>query len=620
MAINRFTQAAPFEAINTYVPLPFEELAMAGAAKQQQYDIAGGIEDQLLADAGQQYGLSQIRDLQTGEGLPWEDAAKVQEMNNYFNQEVTKLSESIPDKGDPMFMRGLQKLRREYQQQMSPQGVYGTAKHNIAARDEINKMIQENEQVADQPWLLNELARQYRNISSSGTMGSIQTGFAIGDKVNRAEEADKIISGINSELVSLYGGRYGDLIKSGKKEEISEDKIRMAARNLLPSTSVIASLQEEMEMRNDILKRQGYSTEEANKLSTDKFNEEYNRIEDGLVAKYRGSSGSMTAKESQMAINAHKKTLEAQGGASTSTMTINTTKIEDAVKKAKRYISKNKFWNEDGSFKKEFAKGDVIDLGGFEGMKVSSTFTVPTGQEEASSVRYGEFIDAIRISYPETSDLSDKETFEKWVNHVDKNIVKQTIRYNITNKDENAYIKDLFTSNLKSSNVEIVGGETTGDPDGKKNYIKELGYKDDAEFKKVILNKNIILGYDIQNGKITMEVPTGNNKGTKTIRFDGDNETKVTLDLLKTIDDTFNNSRKQDEFFLPLEDGRVIHVDISGIRNIVDEKSDRKTKIRYLNEKGEPINDWQPMVDEDIGYGTMNPLYDAITRSLQGNE
>jgi len=51
MAINRFDQPAQAHFLNTYVPIPFEQIAQAGAQKQQEYNIGQAAIDNMVDEA-----------------------------------------------------------------------------------------------------------------------------------------------------------------------------------------------------------------------------------------------------------------------------------------------------------------------------------------------------------------------------------------------------------------------------------------------------------------------------------------------------------------------------------------------------------------------------------------
>ena len=51
MAVNRYDQPIDSQFINTYVPIPFEQMLQAGAMKQQRYDQSAAAIDQSIANA-----------------------------------------------------------------------------------------------------------------------------------------------------------------------------------------------------------------------------------------------------------------------------------------------------------------------------------------------------------------------------------------------------------------------------------------------------------------------------------------------------------------------------------------------------------------------------------------
>ena len=69
MAINRYDTPARSEFINTYVPIPFEQMVAAGQVQQQRYDQAAAALDQKLADAANLKAIPNSVDYQYIQGV-----------------------------------------------------------------------------------------------------------------------------------------------------------------------------------------------------------------------------------------------------------------------------------------------------------------------------------------------------------------------------------------------------------------------------------------------------------------------------------------------------------------------------------------------------------------------
>ncbi len=104
MAINKYDQPAQAQFINTYVPIPFEEMLAAGKAKQDRYDKASGAVDSAIAATEQitaipfshdeirakQYAdtMRSIRDEYATKDLS--DPFVLREMSNKLNSSINK--------------------------------------------------------------------------------------------------------------------------------------------------------------------------------------------------------------------------------------------------------------------------------------------------------------------------------------------------------------------------------------------------------------------------------------------------------------------------------------------------------------------------------------------------
>lgn len=633
---NMYEQPVQSQIYNTYVPIPFEELLQAGLAKQAKYDYQGALGDQLLSNADQQQGLSGVQDpWNPTKVLPLQDASKVNDRINYYNEQVEKLASEIPDKGNPMYVRKLQKIRNEYQKDMSPQGVFGIAKHNIDTYNELSKLIQDNPQSSDNPWLLNPLAKHYRQISGSDSMQPLQSGFTIGDEVNRQELTKKYLDGIGEDLVTAYAEANNGYVREGWRSEVSEDKILSAflgnnysSKKYKDKDGKIIEVQGYLET-GDLNKLGGALAgspiikdikEEAEKMviNGEIKPEEYNRyiydeivdLSEYAVNEFRSSDGRASL-SGDSSYNA-KRQYEAPGGTAPIERNIDTSSASDAYTDMRNLLNNqwNKLFDDKGKLVREFTEEQHISESGFEQFKTAAAMDIGGGQLTRDSFKMINFIAKIKTKHPELKDFSDQQALTKWSEYAIGLVNKANMNYSMTSQETAESVKNVFFSNLGSADVEVDGKKTTGDPGGKNNFYDVVDYTPD-EFKTIISDKNLLPSYDFISGKFSIQIPNKKGDGVQTVRFDGDNREKVVLQEMEKINKVWNSSSSNGTFILDPMIGSKVR--ISGKRDI----SGKNKSTRKIEMYDPGYDQWITVSDESKNYGDINFLNQRIADDLQ---
>jgi hypothetical protein len=111
MAVNRYDTPARSEFINTYVPIPFEQMVAAGQVQQQRYDQAAAALDQKLADAANLKAIPNTRDYEYIQGIQgtMRDIADQFSQKDLANPIVRRqLNSAIRQGVDPSRVRAIQ--------------------------------------------------------------------------------------------------------------------------------------------------------------------------------------------------------------------------------------------------------------------------------------------------------------------------------------------------------------------------------------------------------------------------------------------------------------------------------------------------------------------------------
>jgi len=152
--ITPYTQPAEAPVLDTYVPIPFEQIAQAGAARQMRYDEGLAQEDLLRSQLDQYQALSEIN----VPGIGGEEALREQEMatqitGNYMT-ELDTLSSMAPDKSSPEFRSKARAIMQRIRKDSGPMGQLGIAQSNVQQLQEFQKRLDENPQLQSSPHLL----------------------------------------------------------------------------------------------------------------------------------------------------------------------------------------------------------------------------------------------------------------------------------------------------------------------------------------------------------------------------------------------------------------------------------------------------------------------------------
>ena len=144
MAISGYSTPAEMQLIDTYVPIPFQELAQAGAQKQNYYDQ--GVAQEMASQdiLSQQYGMNQISLPGTGEVVKLGDNEIVKQRTQSYEDKITELSKSYRDKSSPEYRNELKRIVSDLRKDIGPDGVFGQAVKNREVEAKLQQMYANN--------------------------------------------------------------------------------------------------------------------------------------------------------------------------------------------------------------------------------------------------------------------------------------------------------------------------------------------------------------------------------------------------------------------------------------------------------------------------------------------
>jgi hypothetical protein len=285
--INRFDKPAEYNPINTYVPIPFEE--MMKVVDYRKKDKAFG-EASALEMLGTKIGdtVDSFRIPGTGEIIDIRDAAgttRAKEKVAQYHKQVQDLLATGADFSDTSKKMQLFSLMRNFQNDQNPDGDVGYATSNAQKISALQAELQKAPNLEQSPWrakaIKDEILRWKANPGSElNTQGIGVSGY-----VDRGKAVSEIVQGINRELSDKgFQGR--------PVTEIGEDKIRQTFAGLAMNSDLMRDVKLEYQDRLGEATRNSKTPEElaSNKAEAQGWLvTQIQQLEDGAVAKFRES-------------------------------------------------------------------------------------------------------------------------------------------------------------------------------------------------------------------------------------------------------------------------------------------------------------------------------------------
>ena len=243
MAITGYSAPAQMQLIDTYVPIPFQELAQAGAQKQNYYDQGVAQEMATQDILAQQTGLEQISLPGTGQVTQLGDKEIVKQRTQAYEDRITELSKSYRDKSSPEYRNELKRVVSELRKDIGPEGVFGIAAKNREVEAKLQQMYATNPDAFTYRYadVLGDIKQGIRpdGLSRLQINSTVSKGVDIDEKIGTLMSRIRSIS----EDPKMYKNYLGteDLYALEQGEGITYDRAKRIATNLLKQDSEVAN-------------------------------------------------------------------------------------------------------------------------------------------------------------------------------------------------------------------------------------------------------------------------------------------------------------------------------------------------------------------------------------------
>ena len=128
--VNLYDQPAQAQFMQTYVPVPFEELMQAGAMQQQRWEEGIKAEDALQTDFGN---IQYLRNVSDTAGNVYETGIEkyAEEAVGQFKDRLEDIVAGVADKTSPEYRASIRNLVTDWRKANGPQGQFGRMKADV---------------------------------------------------------------------------------------------------------------------------------------------------------------------------------------------------------------------------------------------------------------------------------------------------------------------------------------------------------------------------------------------------------------------------------------------------------------------------------------------------------
>lgn len=274
--INAYDQPAQYQAADTYVPIPFQEIMAAGMQKQRQYEEAENLTNKTFEDLESQSGLKYIN--APGSNTPIEvgDYQRVEDRKKYYTGVIDELVMNTPDKGSPMYRSKITNVIRQLRKDLSPEGTFGAARANYSTYSEMMKNIRESEDAANNPFLLQGKRQELLDFAKRSKEGVAQLSnmATIGKDPELNKQLVDVLDNMKANLsTQLDADLANGVIRKDEYEGIAYNKAYQNALNTIMTTpSIYNSLGQQAAWEKDVYGRDTNPEQAAKNLAANMAN------------------------------------------------------------------------------------------------------------------------------------------------------------------------------------------------------------------------------------------------------------------------------------------------------------------------------------------------------------
>jgi len=269
-------QPAKQQVMSSYVPIPFEALAQAGAMTQQRYEQSIQAEQGIENLLGAAKGISSVNTVSQG-NVDAHGQERVDKEVDRFRGMIGKLQEGNPDFTSMEYMTGMRSTYNELKRSMSS-GVLGKEAASYAALQEIYKQRSKNKDVNIDNSLALESDMQLLDYAGYGvdeTPMGLSQNVSFGEYVDLNKEMNVVLKDIKETLgrEGFSGSGLEAYTKWTKEKGVSTDRVLQVASERMQDPRV----------QNTIMKRAQWAAFKEGDTSRENLKKHTDKITEGLL-------------------------------------------------------------------------------------------------------------------------------------------------------------------------------------------------------------------------------------------------------------------------------------------------------------------------------------------------
>lgn len=298
MAISRFDSPAQAEFMQTYVPIPFQELDSAGAAMQQRWEEGDAWEQGIETELGNISALEYVTDT-AGNYIPVGSAKLARAEADKFSARLGDITKNFPNKASMEHRAALKSLIADLRKSKSSTGLLGRLEADVQRY----KAFEEERKKADvgskvhRGWYQDMQLAQFAEASQGEDYVPFAVAAPMLKNVNVHEELDKTLKNMNDVILNMPGvdANYAkdQIARTGFIQGVSYERAFSTALDLIVQNT---------DLLEDIKAQAAYSGRDPEEMIKD--------IASTMANVYTKQTGNVSWTTDELAIHAQKKSMD----------------------------------------------------------------------------------------------------------------------------------------------------------------------------------------------------------------------------------------------------------------------------------------------------------------------
>lgn len=200
--INQYMEGADSPLMQTYVPIPFQEMVQAGAMVQDRYDDTLSTNEESL---GLLQNINSLQSVNLGKGydpIQFKDREIVTKRAEEYKTRIEELGQDFDYLSSPEGKAKAKSIINSIRQDLGPQGVFGMANQRYAANQEFQSQLAKDTSLTYSPERMVNAYNTYSQYAGQPQMSQMNLEAATpGEYVNVRKELNDVASSLKDSFI-----------------------------------------------------------------------------------------------------------------------------------------------------------------------------------------------------------------------------------------------------------------------------------------------------------------------------------------------------------------------------------------------------------------------------------